>query len=357
MSHPLPTSRALATQTDAKVFGLLAGGPATRTEISQKLGISKPTASLAITRLQQFGLVSEGISTAGGKRGRIPEVYSLRQDYGHVQAVELSAQKLVVSAYDLAGSELALLCENIDSQVTADQLFELAGKLLMQLQREVRSPLLAAGISQAAPVLHAEDGSVQVVRTPIFDASATDLVNLYEPGTPLLLDNDVNWMAVAEQQQRAGSMFLVYIGAGIGSALVVDGVVYRGRHGIAGELETQVVNGKTLLQHLDEAGLVNNGVIFEDFAEPKQRQALVEPLGAVLGNLVGFLDPDVLVVTGPGASQELCSQLSQVMGKFSPLAATPVEYSSEGGTRALEGAKSGALNLALDQLWRKYREA
>ncbi len=346
----------MATITDAKVFDLLGAGAATRTEISRQLGISKPTASQAILRLQDFGLVSEGQSSAQGKRGRIPELYALRQDYGHVLAVELSAQHLLIQAEDLAGNVLESLHAPIDSHTSEQQLLATASGLLTQLESAVRSPRLAVGISQAAPVLHDGQGNVRVIGTPIFAASAADIAGLFDPKVTLL-DNDVNWMAVAEYQQRRGSMLLVYVGAGIGAALVVDGELHRGRHGVAGELENQMLGGITLLEHLEREGLVGQRVLFERLVDPAVRRTLVEPLGQVLGNLVGFLDPDAVVVTGPGASAELSEELAVVITRTVPLVPSQVEHSVHGGDGALAGAMAGARRSALQALWSSYREA
>ncbi|GAA1408067.1 hypothetical protein AUR04nite_27890 [Glutamicibacter uratoxydans] len=355
MSLQLPGARALATVTDAKVFALLGTGPATRTEISVQLGISKPTASQAILRLQQFGLVSEGKSSAQGKRGRIPERYELRQDYGHVLAVELSAQQLVIQAEDLVGQELARFSAQIDSQTTQQQVLDTAGRLLTELDAAVRSPRLAVGISQAAPVMHDEQGGVRVIGTPIFAASDADIASLFDAEISLL-DNDVNWMAVAEYGQRQGSMLLVYLGAGIGAALMIDGALHRGRYGVAGELENQKLGDATLLEHLERGGLVGQRILFEKLADPESRRALVEPLGAVLGNLVGFLDPEAVVVTGPGASEELAAELGQAVEQAVPLVHSQFQYSQHGGDGALAGAMAGARSSALETLWKQYRE-
>lgn len=164
--------------------------------------------------------------------------------------VDLSAERLALRASDVTGTVLAERISPVQTSTGAEQLLDTARALRDELQAELGSPRLAAGISQAAPVLHGEDGTTRVVPTPIFAASGADLAGLFDsPAT--LLDNDVNWMAVAEYSRRTGSMLLLYLGAGLGSALVIEGRVYRGRHGLVGELETQRLQGRTLLEHLD----------------------------------------------------------------------------------------------------------
>lgn len=355
MSAESAGPRALAALTDERVFGLLARDPATRTEISAQLGISKPTASQSILRLQEFGLVSEGRSSAEGKRGRIPERYALRTAYGHVLGVDLSAERLALRASDLAGTVLAERSSPVATSTGAEQLLDTARALRDELQAELGTRRLATGISQAAPVLHAGNGAARVVPTPIFAASGADLAGLFDARSTLL-DNDVNWMAVAEYAGRAGSMLLLYLGAGIGSALVIEGRLYRGRHGLVGELETQRLQGRTLLEHLDAGGLVDTRVLFEKLSDPQLWPALIEPLGQVLGNLLGYLDPDALVVTGPGASAALTQKLADRLVGLVPLAGPDIGYSPQGGPGALDGALAGARRYALAEVWNAYRQ-
>ena len=59
--------RALATLTDIRVFDYLCKAPATRTRIAADLGISKPTASQAISRLQEK---AEEMQKEQSKRGK-----------------------------------------------------------------------------------------------------------------------------------------------------------------------------------------------------------------------------------------------------------------------------------------------
>ncbi len=347
--------RALAALTDERVVDFLSRGPSTRSELSARLGISKPTASQSILRLQEFGLVAEGYSTAEGKRGRIPERYSLREAYGHVAGIELNAERLTLRACDVTGRVLAERSCGLEASTSEAQVLEAARELDESLQLELGSPRLATGISQAAPVLQQEDGGKQVLPVPNFAASGADLAGLFEKDRTVL-DNDVNWMAVAEYTPRSGSMLLLYLGAGIGSALVIGGQVYRGRHGLVGELETQRLKGRTLLEHLDAAGLVGPRILCEKLSDPLSWPLLVEPLSQILGNLLGYLDPDTLVVTGPGASAGLTEQLGARLGESVPLAGPDVEYSPQGGTKALHGALCAARTLALDRLWSSYRQ-
>lgn len=83
------------------------------------------------------------------------------------------------------------------------------------------------------------EDSERVVPTEIFPASGANLAGLFDQKTPVVLDNDVNWMAVAEAENSDGSLMMLYIGAGLGAGLVIDGKLHRGRHGTAGELENQ----------------------------------------------------------------------------------------------------------------------
>jgi glucokinase-like ROK family protein len=84
------------------------------------------------------------------------------------------------------------------------------------------------GVSVSPPIMPGWDGY------PVRDLVAREL------GCPVVLDNDVNVLAMGEQHAgvaRAADDFLfVKIGTGIGCGIVVDGELYRGVDGCAGDI-------------------------------------------------------------------------------------------------------------------------
>jgi len=345
--------RALATLTDIRVFDYLCDAPATRTQISADLGISKPTASQAISRLQENGLAMAIERPSETKRGRTPERYALRGEFGHLLALCLQAESLQVRATDLAGNILVDQLHALSPHSTAAEVEKLAATEIARVSKELDSPLLAAAVSQAAPVLR--DEAEHVVPTVIFPASGANLAGLFESKTPVVLDNDVNWMAVAESESHEGSLMMLYIGSGLGAGLVIDGKLHRGRHGTAGELENQLLGEKNLREVLAEAGMFETRVLWEKLAEKSTWPKFLRPLSQVVANLVGFIDPQQLVVAGPAVSDELCKALADEVNERL-LVPVQVHSSVLGAQGAAHGAIAGAREVALDNLWENYRE-
>ncbi|NNE74378.1 MAG: ROK family protein [Acidimicrobiales bacterium] len=93
-------------------------------------------------------------------------------------------------------------------------------------------------------------------------------------GLPVVLGNDANAMAVAEHRVGAGrgvdDLLLVALGTGIGTGFILDGRLYRGAHGFAGEAGHMVVDRDGPLYHTDERGpweLFASGTAFGALAE------------------------------------------------------------------------------------------
>ncbi|MGP9529224.1 ROK family transcriptional regulator [Glutamicibacter sp. AOP5-A2-18] len=345
--------RALATLTDIRVFDYLCTAPATRTQISADLGISKPTASQAISRLQENGLALAIDRPSETKRGRTPERYALRAEFGHLLALCLQAESLQIRATDLAGNILVDRLYALTPHSSAEEVEKMAGTEITRVHKQLRSPLLAAAVSQAAPVLR--EDSERVVPTEIFPASGANLAGLFDQKTPVVLDNDVNWMAVAEAENSDGSLMMLYIGAGLGAGLVIDGKLHRGRHGTAGELENQLLGEKNLREVLGEAGMFQTRVLWEKLADQRTWKPFLRPLSQVVANLVGFVDPQQLVVSGPAVTEELCQALADEVNDRL-LVPVQVHSSALGAQAAAHGAIAGAREVALDKLWENYRE-
>jgi predicted NBD/HSP70 family sugar kinase len=151
-------------------------------------------------------------------------------------------------------------------------------------------------------------------------------------GVPVLVENDVNTLAVAERLygtgRHHGSYVVVTIGRGIGCGIVVDGEVYRGAGGGAGEighipvtvdgpvcgcgntgcLEAHV-GDDALLRTARERGLVDpDGALADllDAARAGSAEAVAvyreagEVLGRGLAGVVHTVDPEVVVLSGEG---------------------------------------------------------
>lgn len=344
--------RALATLTDIRVFDYLCQAPATRTQIAAELGISKPTASQAISRLQENGLAVSIERANEPKRGRVPGHYALDSSFGHLLALCLQAEYLQVRATDLSGKTLVDRLYPLTAHTSATEVEQMAAREVARVAGELKSPLLAGAVSQSAPVLR--EGNPRVRPTPIFPSSGANLAGAFPGGIEVLLDNDVNWMAVAEAGQSNQSLMMLYIGSGLGAGLVIDGQLHRGKHGTAGELETQLIGDSYLREALGAAGMFQTRVLWEKLADKRNWPAFFAPLSQVLSNLIGFVDPERVVAIGPGLTPEMCLDLERELNQ-KLLEPVQIQLSTLGTDAAARGALAGARELALDHLWENYR--
>jgi glucokinase len=139
-------------------------------------------------------------------------------------------------------------------------------------------------------------------------------------GLPCVIENDVNAAAVHECALRGhhGSMLFVAVGTGIGGALTVDGRVWRGASGVAGEIGNMVIERDGALCWCGRRGCLNtvaSGSAIENAAgiapgtlaerwqagDPAALRAVDEgarALAVALGNAVNLLNPSVIVLGG-----------------------------------------------------------
>jgi predicted NBD/HSP70 family sugar kinase len=366
-----PTPQALATVTDRLFFEhLRREGPTSRAAIAAASGLSKPTVSEAATRLTEAGLIHATGQTAG-PRGRSAAIYDIVPGYGHALAVSVATGSVRLRAADLRGNTLGdFEALSAAPQTPAELELALAG-LFDEYHRDITTPCLAAGISQANPVRSATQKVVPLPNAP-FAEGHLDVAERFlgHCRGPVRVDNDVNWAALAEHElgrMRGTDEFLmVYIGPAIGAAFVMSGEVHRGGHGLAGEIAYLRHNGRTVLERLLGLGVATaNGRsldvarwirIFSEGGNPALAEEFIGLIGETIGNAAAMTDPGAIVLSGPmvastpfveGLRARLLPQL------LDP--STPVETSELGSDAPLAGALLHARQVAADQIWANYR--
>jgi len=104
---------------------------------------------------------------------------------------------------------------------------------------------VAVGFGIPSLVDYRSGTSLSSVHLPLNDVPFRDLMS-ERLGLPVLVDNDANLAALAEQRYGAAKgcseVLLLTLGTGIGGGLVLGGEVYRGSFGAAGEMGHMVVD-------------------------------------------------------------------------------------------------------------------
>lgn len=218
-----------------------------RADISRLTELTKATVSTLTEELLQEGLIQEiGHDTVSPQVGRKPVLLSFVDFAGYVLGIELAVDCTRIVAMDLA---YRMLGEKIitASYATADELVLLVHRAAMELISgiETQSPgltrygLVRVGVGVAGFV-NFETGTV--IKTPNMPLSGTEIRKLLEHAfaTPVLVDNEANTAAFGERLcgDATDADHLVYVsaGPGIGVGCVLDGQLYRGYSGMAGEL-------------------------------------------------------------------------------------------------------------------------
>jgi predicted NBD/HSP70 family sugar kinase len=218
------------------VLRLIGGsGPIARVQIADRLGLS-PARVTAVTRqLLDHGLirVAERRPSKGGRPALLLELVS-----GAATAfgVKIAPDHLVGVRVDLDGEVLEQFDAPLD--VTAAGAVDRIGDLLETwIAPSSGSRLLGLGLGVPG-VIDADRG---LVSAPIIGWEQLPLAQLLQDrlGVPVLVDNDVNTLAVSERLYGRGrevdNFLTVTIGRGIGLGIIAGGDIYRGFGGGAGE--------------------------------------------------------------------------------------------------------------------------
>jgi N-acetylglucosamine repressor len=174
--------------------------------------------------------------------GRPATILRVDPTAGHVIGIKVASESLTATVTDLAATPLGIATvprSRETDPVAVGDLFEAATDGALRAAGVARERLVGIGIGVPG-VVDPESG--RVADSPLLEWAHIDLIGLLEErlALPVLLDNDVNTLTIAEQLFGAGRgvphFLVVTIGRGIGMGVVVNGLVHRGSRGGAGEI-------------------------------------------------------------------------------------------------------------------------
>jgi predicted NBD/HSP70 family sugar kinase len=239
---------------------LLAEGPLTRAQLSERTGVSKVTVSQMLARLEERALVMIAGEQAGG-RGPNAALYSVIPSSAYVAGLYVDFDLVSVAVADVSGNQVAEV--SLDPHGGDDPIGlvrEAIGQACANAGIDLHN--LSAVVIGSPGVLDPRTGAPRLaVNLPTWQEGVLD--GLREVlHTPVVIANDVNLAAMAERAGGAAAglddFAFVWLGTGLGLASVIGGQVRRGIGGAAGEIGWMPVHGAPLPvgnEHPGKAGL------------------------------------------------------------------------------------------------------
>ncbi|MEU4090412.1 ROK family transcriptional regulator [Streptomyces aureus] len=254
------TPRVLRAMNDRAALDLLlAHGPLSRTRIGKLTGLSKPTASQLLARLEAAGLVL-ATGTSEGRPGPSAQLYEVNPGAAHAAGLDVTPERVLAAVADITGRTVGT--------------YELPTPGRRAAQPVVRQVTDALDGAVKAAGLARDDVRRLVIGTPgAFDPNtgrlryASHLPGWHSPALldelaaalpmPVEYENDVNLVAIAEQRLGAArgheDFVLLWNEGGLGAALVLGGRLHRGWTGGAGEVGFLPVPGAPLVRQVTRA--------------------------------------------------------------------------------------------------------
>lgn len=310
-------------------------GPSTRADLAAATGLSRATISATLGDLIDATLVIEpgGTTPAGPTGGRPASVVQLARAAGVAVGVDIGRRHLKVAVADLAHSVLGESGLRLapDEEHTASIMLDRAATLVHEVLTAAGHSLpdvVGVGLGLPAPVVSSTGliGASNILPAWSGLTPADELAKRLN--VPVCVENDANLGALSEHLWGAGraSKSLVYLklATGIGGGIVIDGRLFRGVSGTAGEighltLDAQgdvcrcgnrgclelVAGGTALVEVLrrthPEVQSLPDLVRLAVAGDAPCRRLVADAgshLGVALGGMVNLVNPDLVVVGG-----------------------------------------------------------
>jgi predicted NBD/HSP70 family sugar kinase len=321
-------------------------GTITRAELARRTGLGRSTVAQRVDALLKHGLLYEaGESASTG--GRPPTALAFNDRSGVVLCADLGATHSRLAVTDLGGAPLAERATDLDIARGPEPVLAIVQEqfesLLAEAERD-RDNVQGIGIGVPGPVAFDVGQPTNPPIMPGWDRfSIPDWFAERYDDAPVLVDNDVNIMALGEHwthwRDRQHFLF-IKIGTGIGCGIVAGGQIHRGAKGAAGDIGhirladedavcrcgnvgclEAVSGGGALARRLTEEGVqaetARDVVRLVRAGNPLATHLVREAgrdLGEVLAGCVNFFNPGVIVIGGDlgQASEQLLAGVREV---------------------------------------------
>ncbi|MER5789271.1 ROK family transcriptional regulator [Streptomyces sp. NPDC001980] len=319
-----------------RVLGLVVSGAATnRAEIARRSGLARSTVGQQVDHLVGTGILEE-VESRRSVRGRPPRVLEISPQAGTVAVVDVDTAESQVAIADLSRRVIARDTVAIPIGSGPQPVLDaVTGKLQELLEKHRRDParVREVVVGLPGPVDFQQGCSVQPTGMPGWDGYPVAEHLRGRFGAPVVVDNDVNLMALGEVAQAGmeSPLLCIKIAGGIGSGLITaSGDVYRGADGAAGDIghirapgggnvlcgcgnvgcvgaiasHRAVLRGLGIPESTDEDPLYGTRELARRIADSDPtalhavRQAATE-IGEVVAMLVHMFNPRTLVLSGP----------------------------------------------------------
>ena len=358
-------------------------GATSRAQIARQSGLSKPTVSLALGGLVDAGLVHE-VGRATGGKGPSAVLYELNPESGWVVGIDVGAHWVRVALADITGTITARRDERRSR--SASGLVAQIGEIAHGVARE--------GGLRWRQVTHATVGSSGVLdpsrgllahapNLPGWGRQGLVGAIRDELGTAVSFENDVNLAALGELALGAGrdlrNFVFLWVGTGVGVGIVIEGELYRGAGGAAGEIGYMPVGAgdpadvtfrrRGMLEEQTGASAVISDARASGLNSARSPKSVfaaagrgdraaravmrreAERIALAIAAVAPVLDPEVVILGGgiggnPGLLEPAAARLREI-SPFRPRLA----ISQLGDDAVLHGAVSTALGAAQEQLF------
>jgi len=306
-------------------------GAISRTDLAQLTGLSPASISNISADLIQNGLIFEKES-GDSSGGRKPVLLALNPHGGYVIGIKLSEQHISATLTDLEATVIlnhSLEINNKDPQVILQSICDVV-HTLTDSKKIPGGKLLGVGLGLAG-IINTKEGVLRY--SPVFGWRNLPIARLLEEKikASVYIDNDVKTLTITEQLYGAGrgmdNFLVITVGRGVGLGIVVNGQIYHGYQGGAGEFGHTVCDDQGMLCDCGKKGCLETYV-----ADPAilrmANQLLPHPassieevisvanegkdeikdlftnagrkLGQGIANLVNIFNPQLIILSGEG---------------------------------------------------------
>jgi predicted NBD/HSP70 family sugar kinase len=361
----------------------------TRAELIDATGLSAPTVGSLVMDLIRSGVVRD-LGTGPSRGGRRPSFMEFNARHGCIGGIDLGPTRTRLAVADLRGEPLAHDVIATPSRLAPETLLLRLADALRSLMREANlAPDRLIAVGAGAPGAVEFDKGIVTEAPNLRNWSRVPMREILERalGVPTIVENDVNLAILGERWRGAakGHHTCVYItvGTGIGAGIIVDDVLHRGHHFMAGEIAfmcmgTQYIDSgvarcleslaslKALAERSPRAPRREPPQVAADLlaaagnGDRAARKAVTEAailIGMAVANLAVVVDPSLIVVAGAMVTQSelLVHEVRRVVSRVVP-ASPEIVVSALGKEAPLWGCLLVAGNEARARLRLRLRQ-